>query len=138
MENNRVKHFLFELVSPEKLVFSEQVVSVVLPSASGALTVMANHAPVLASIVLGSVRVLTSSEEKLFAVCGGVADITSSGCSLLAERVVAVENLSFDDLEQKILQVRATLEEDANGGISHKVEDFFHQLTAAGSVLTEA
>ncbi|WP_409362173.1 F0F1 ATP synthase subunit epsilon [Bartonella heixiaziensis] len=137
MENNRVERFLFELVSPEKLVFSEQVMSVVLPSASGALTVMANHAPLLASIVLGSVRVLTSSGEKLFAVCGGVADITSSGCSLLAERVVAVEHLSFDDLEQKILQVRATLEDDTNDGTSHKVEDFFHQLTTVGSVLME-
>ncbi|WP_317993914.1 ATP synthase F1 subunit epsilon [Bartonella gliris] len=138
MENNRIEHFLFELVSPEKLIFSEQVISVVLPSASGALTVMAHHAPLLASIVLGSVRVLTPSGEKLFAVCGGVADITSSGCSLLAERVVAVEHLSFDDLEKKILQVRATLEEDANDGISHKIEDFFHQLTTGDNVLTEA
>ncbi|EJF79901.1 F-ATPase epsilon subunit [Candidatus Bartonella washoeensis] len=138
LENNRVERFLFELVSPEKLVFSEHVTSVVLPSASGALTVMANHAPLLASIVLGSVRARSSSGEKLFAVCGGVADITSSGCSLLAERVVAVEHLSFDDLEQRILQFRATLEENTNGEISHKVEDFFHQIATVGDISMEA
>ncbi|OLL52643.1 ATP synthase subunit epsilon [Bartonella henselae] len=138
VENNRVNHFLFELVSPEKPVFSEQVVSIVLPSASGALTVMANHAPLVASIVLGSVYVLTSSGEKLFAVCGGVANITSSGCSVLVERVVVVQHLSFHDLEQRILRVRATLEGDSNDGISHKIEDFFHQLKVGDAGLTEA
>ncbi|WP_208437040.1 ATP synthase F1 subunit epsilon [Bartonella taylorii] len=138
MENNKVECFLFEIVSPEKFVFSEQVVSVVLPSESGALTVMAHHAPLVASIVLGSVRVLTSSGEKLFAVYGGVANVTSSGCSLLVEKVVAVEHLSFSTLEQQILQVRATLEGDANDEAKRKVEEFFHQLTAVDTVLTEA
>ncbi|MCZ2157947.1 ATP synthase F1 subunit epsilon [Bartonella sp. 220] len=135
MENNGVECFLFELVSPEKLVFSEQVVSVVLPSASGTLTVMAHHAPLVASIVLGSVRVLTSSGEKLFAVCGGVANITFSGCSLLVEKVVAVEHLSFDALEQQILQVRATLEGVSSDEENRKVEEFFHQLAAGAGVI---
>ncbi|WP_336293895.1 F0F1 ATP synthase subunit epsilon [Bartonella sp. CB169] len=128
MENDREKHFLFEFVSPEKIVFSDQVTSVVLPSTSGALTVMAHHAPLVAGIVLGSVRVYTSSGEKLFAVCGGVANITFSGCSLLVEKVVAVEHLSFEVLEQQILQVRATLEGASSDERNRKVEDFFHQL----------
>ncbi|WP_425277075.1 F0F1 ATP synthase subunit epsilon [Bartonella rattaustraliani] len=125
MEHNKEEHFLFELVSPEKIVFSEQVLSVVLPSASGVLTVMAHHAPLVASIVLGSVRVRTSSGEKLFAVCGGVANITFAGCSLLVERVVAVENLSFEVLEQQILQVQATLGGDSSDAENHKIKAFF-------------
>ncbi|WP_375667344.1 ATP synthase F1 subunit epsilon [Bartonella sp. CL435QHHD] len=138
MENNREEHFLFELISPEKIVFSEQVASVVLPSASGYLTVMAHHAPLVASIVLGSVRVRTSLGEKLFAVCGGVANITFSGCSLLVEHVVAVENLSFDALEQQILQIQATLEGGTSDEDNHKIESFFQQLSADGAVLIEA
>ncbi|MBB5074215.1 F-type H+-transporting ATPase subunit epsilon [Bartonella callosciuri] len=138
MENNKEEHFLFELISPERIVFSEQVVSVVLPSAFGALTVMARHAPVVASIVLGSVRVLTSSGEKLFAVCGGVASVTFSECSLLVERVVAVENLSFDVLEQQILQVRAMIGPDSSDETNHKIDEFFHQLTDGGALLVEA
>ncbi len=139
VENNKVECFLFEIVSPEKFVFSEQVLSVVLPSESGALTVMAHHAPLVASIVLGSVRVLTSSGEKLFAVYGGVVNVTFSGCSLLVEKVVTVEHLSFNALEQKILQVRATLKGGASDeATKHKVEEFFHQLTTVDTVLTEA
>ncbi|EJF76380.1 ATP synthase F1 subunit epsilon [Bartonella birtlesii] len=138
MEHNREEHFLFELVSPEKIVFSEQVRSVVLPSASGALTVMAHHAPLVASIVLGSVRIHTSAGERLFAVCGGVANITSLGCSLLVEHVVAVEQLSFDALEQKILQVQASLAGGTGDETNHKIEEFFHQLMAADLRVAEA
>lgn len=138
MKHNREEHFLFELVSPEKIVFSDQVISVVLPSASGALTVMAHHAPLVASIVLGSVRVRTSLGEKLFAVCGGVANITFTGCSLLVEHGVAVENLSFDVLEQKILQVQATLGGDSSDEENHKIRTFFHQLTTTGDMLVES
>nr|WP_210273916.1 ATP synthase F1 subunit epsilon [Bartonella fuyuanensis] len=129
---------MFELVSPEKIVFSEQVVSVVLPSAAGSLTVMAHHAPLVASIVLGGIRVCTSSGEKLFAVCGGVANITFSGCSLLVEHVVAVDHISFDVLEQKILQIQATLEGGESDEDNHKIKAFFQQLSADAAVLIEA
>ncbi|WP_332065786.1 F0F1 ATP synthase subunit epsilon [Bartonella sp. CB189] len=129
MENNKVEHFLFELVSPEKLIFSGQVTSVVLPSASGNLTVMAHHASLVASIILGGVRVLSSSGEKLFAVCGGIADISSSGCFLLAEKIVSVDHLSLNLLEQKILQVRASLEGKTCSEKNKKVEEFLCQLT---------
>ncbi|WP_455475051.1 ATP synthase F1 subunit epsilon [Bartonella sp. B30(2025)] len=138
MENNGIENFLFELVSPEKLVLSEQVKSVVLPSASGQLTVMAHHAPLVTNIVLGSVRVSCFSGEKLFAVFGGVADINSSGCSLLAEKVVAVDHMSFDVLEQKILQVLATLEGEASDKTDHKVKEFFRQLADVDGALMEA
>ncbi|WP_102830007.1 ATP synthase F1 subunit epsilon [Bartonella bovis] len=136
MENNRAKRFLFELISPEKLVFSDEVISVVLPSASGYLTVMANHAPLMVCLMPGSIRVLSSSGEKLFALCGGVANITPSKCSLLAEAVVSVDHLSFDDLEQRILKVRTALEEGSNDGNNDPVEEFLHQLTTVGGVLT--
>nr|WP_246588285.1 F0F1 ATP synthase subunit epsilon [Bartonella raoultii] len=128
---------MFELISPEKIVFSERVISVVLPSASGALTVMAHHAPLVASIVLGSVRIRTAAGEKLFAVCGGVANITFSGCALLAERVVAVEHLSFNLLEQQILQIRASLEGEISEG-EDQIEDFFYKLKTVGMRLAEA
>lgn len=137
MENNREEHFLFELVSPEKIVFSEQVVSVVFPSASGSLTVMAHHAPLVVSVVLGSVRVRTSVGEKLFAVCGGVANITFSGCSLLVEHVVVVEHLSFDVLEQQILQVQATLKKGTSDEDNPKIKAFFQQLSADSFSLIE-
>ncbi|CBI76942.1 ATP synthase epsilon chain (ATP synthase F1 sector epsilon subunit) [Bartonella clarridgeiae 73] len=138
MENKRTESFLFELVSPEKLVFSEKVVSVVLPSASGYLTVMANHAPVVVSLIPGVIRVISSSGEKVFALLGGIADITSAGCSLLAETVVVVDHLSFHDLEQRMAEVRVMMEENSSGKTHNKVKEVFHKLTSVDGVSTVA
>ena len=46
--------FNFELVSPERLLLSEQVTAVVVPGADGYFTVMANHAPVMATLQAGN------------------------------------------------------------------------------------
>ncbi len=61
--------FTFELVSPERLLVSEQVESVVIPGSEGEMTVMANHAPVMSTIKPGVVTVKTASgKEERFVV----------------------------------------------------------------------
>ena len=49
--------FKFELVSPERLLVSEEVESVVIPGTEGEMTVMANHAPTMTTIKPGVVTV---------------------------------------------------------------------------------
>src|ERR671910_1240977 len=78
--------FQFELVSPERLLVSEQVESVIIPGAEGEMTVMANHAPVMTTVKPGVVTVKTAAgATERYCVFGGFADILPSGCTLLAE-----------------------------------------------------
>ncbi|TIT55384.1 MAG: F0F1 ATP synthase subunit epsilon, partial [Mesorhizobium sp.] len=58
--------FKFELVSPERLLVSAEVESVVIPGAEGEMTVMAHHAPVMTTIKPGVVTVknASGSEER--------------------------------------------------------------------------
>ncbi|PWL04537.1 F0F1 ATP synthase subunit epsilon, partial [Candidatus Liberibacter asiaticus] len=66
----------FELVSPEKCVFSGEVQSVVLPSELGDITVLVGHAPVLTTIKSGIVTISLSCEEiHRYVVIGGICDI---------------------------------------------------------------
>ena len=51
--------FQFELVSPERLLLSEQVIEVVVPGTEGYMTVMAHHAPLMATVKPGVVTVKT-------------------------------------------------------------------------------
>ncbi len=75
--------FQFELVSPERLLVSEQVESVVIPGAEGEMTVMANHAPVMTTVKPGVVTVRTAAgATERYVVFGGFADILPSGCTL--------------------------------------------------------
>ncbi len=52
--------FQFELVSPERLLLSEQVTEVVVPGTEGYMTVMAHHAPLMATVKPGVVAVKTA------------------------------------------------------------------------------
>lgn len=130
--------FLFELVSPEQLLLSEDVLEVVLPASEGYVTIMPNHSPMMTSVVPGVVKVKSAAGEKSFVVYGGFADITPTGCSLLAESAVPVQSFDQKDLEQRIADARNAFD-GANGDEArNKAEDFLHQLTTVSGVLTMA
>lgn len=86
--------FHFELVSPEKLLFSGEVESVVVPGSEGAFTVLKDHAPVMSTLKPGIVEIAESASKKarLF-VRGGFADVAASGLTILAEQAIPVEEL---------------------------------------------
>jgi ATP synthase F1 epsilon subunit len=82
--------FHFELVSPEKLLFSGDVEAVVVPGVEGQFTVMKDHAPVMTVLKAGVVEIDESSSKKsrLF-VRGGFADVAGGGLTLLAEQATS-------------------------------------------------
>ena len=98
--------FHFELVSPEKLLFSGEVDSVVAPGADGQFTVLANHAPVMTTLKPGVVTIASSAgSEKLF-VRGGFADVCAKGFTILAEQAIPVKDVDVAKLEQDIKNAR--------------------------------
>jgi F-type H+-transporting ATPase subunit epsilon len=107
--------FHFELVSPERLVFSGNVEAVVVPGAEGAFTVLKDHGPVMAILKAGIVEVDESQTKKqrLF-VRGGFADVSSKGLTILAEQAIPVEDLNAAKLDAQI----SDAEEDVNDATS--------------------
>ena len=98
--------FHFELVSPEKLLFSGDVDSVVAPGADGQFTVLAHHAPVMTTLRPGVVTIGSSAgSEKLF-VRGGFADVSARGFTILAEQAIALKDIDVAKLDQDIKNAR--------------------------------
>lgn len=79
----------FELVTPERLVRSEEVFMVVVPGTEGDFGVLAGHAPFMSTLRNGDIAVYRSgfgdTPEKI-AVEGGFAEVSESGLTVLAER----------------------------------------------------
>jgi F-type H+-transporting ATPase subunit epsilon len=95
--------FNFELVSPERLFFSGQVISVVAPGLDGYFTVMAGHARFMSVLSCGIVEIaLDSGEVKKIYVSGGFSDVNDTGLTILAEYICAVEDLNADIIAQQI------------------------------------
>ena len=130
--------FKFELVSPERLLVSAQVESVVIPGAEGEMTVMANHAPVMTTVKPGVVSLRTAAgADERYVVFGGFADILPSGCTLLAESAVAVKDIDRADLARRIQEAKEDLADARDDDSRTKAEQFLHQLTTLeGAILT--
>ena len=80
--------FHFELVTPTKLVRSEDVHMVVVPGTEGDFGVLAGHAPVLSTIRDGELAVYRTqgAEPERIAIVGGFAEVSDSGLTVLAEK----------------------------------------------------
>jgi F-type H+-transporting ATPase subunit epsilon len=84
-----------EIVSPARLVLSRPVDMVVMPGYEGDLAAMENHAPMI-TLLRGGVIALYDGANVVsrFFVGGGFAEITPERCTILADDVVPVEELS--------------------------------------------
>jgi F-type H+-transporting ATPase subunit epsilon len=123
--------FKFELVSPERLLVSREVESVVIPGAEGEMTVMANHAPVMTTVKPGVVTVTApGGQSERYVVFGGFADILPSGCTLLAESAVPASAFDRADLEKRIEAARQTAAEATEDQDRTNAEQMLHHLAA--------
>jgi F-type H+-transporting ATPase subunit epsilon len=128
--------FKFELVSPERLLISEEVQHVVIPGAEGEMTVLANHAPVMTTIKPGVVTVRTvAGQDERYVVFGGFADILPEGCTLLAESAVAVGDIDRADLARRIQDAKEDIADAKDDQERTKAEQFLAQLTTLEGAL---
>ena len=77
----------FELVTPERLVRSDEVHMVVVPGVEGEFGVMAGHAPVMTTLKEAELKVYKTagSQPESIKVSGGFAEVSDKGLTVLAE-----------------------------------------------------
>lgn len=128
--------FKFELVSPERLLVSEEVEAVVIPGADGEMTVLAQHAPTMTTIKPGVVTVKpVSGAEERYVVFGGFADILPEGCTLLAESAVAVKDIDRQELSERINNAREDVADARNDAARTRAEQYLAHLTTLEAAL---
>lgn len=93
----------FDLVSPERLLLSEEVDMVTLPGSEGDFGVLPGHAPVLSTLKSGVVEVKGVSDalSRLF-VRGGFAEVNGDKITVLAEEATVLAELNSEELDQSI------------------------------------
>ena len=77
----------FELVTPDRLVMSDDVHMVVVPGTEGEEGVMAGHAPYMTTLKDGDVAVYraANAQPEKIPVTGGFAEVSERGLTVLAE-----------------------------------------------------
>jgi F-type H+-transporting ATPase subunit epsilon len=126
----------FELVSPERLLLSEEVDMVVVPGEEGDFGVLVRHAPLISTLRPGVIKVHDggSVTEQIF-VAGGFAEVTPQRCTVLAEEAVPVGEIDRAKAEQRLSDARDDLL-DAKDAIEKAAAE--RQIKVAEAMLAAA
>lgn len=107
--------FTFDLVSPEKLLLSEEVEMVVVPGAEGDFGVLIGHAPLISALRPGVIATYTGTKvKKRIFVAGGFAEVTGERCTVLAEEAMPVEDIDPSEAETRIASAHEALDDADN------------------------
>ena len=119
-----------DVVSPEKLLFSSEAVSVEIPGSDGDMPAMANHAPLITTLRPGILRVVQEKGASEYVVTGGFAELGET-VSVLAEKAVLKADFDremFDELvtaaQTALDSARASMAGDAVDMASKSLSDF--------------
>ncbi len=118
-----------EIVTPERLAYSDTVDSVVLPGSEGELGVLPHHAPLVSTLGIGELRIRKGGQEESFAIVGGFLQVRPDKVVVMAE---TADMASEIDLE-KAQEARREAERALEGGY-HEGAD----LSAARAQLQQA
>jgi F-type H+-transporting ATPase subunit epsilon len=122
--------FPFELVTPERLLFSGEVDGVVIPGTEGDFEVLAHHAPLMTSIRPGliGVREAPGREMRRLFVRGGFAEVNPTGLTILAERAIPFEELSADAIALEVRMAEEDVTDAPSDAARAKAEQKLGQL----------
>ncbi|MCP5085089.1 MAG: F0F1 ATP synthase subunit epsilon [Alphaproteobacteria bacterium] len=118
----------FEMVSPERLLLSEEVTSVTVPGTDGDFTVFAAHAPVLSTMRPGVVDVQKASGEERIFVRGGFAEVNPAGLIILAEEAIAMADLNKDTLAQQIQNAQEDVDDASDDEKKRRAQEALDHL----------
>src|SRR5439155_6982684 len=85
-----------EILTPERRVLQTQADSIVVPAANGELGILANHAPLVAQLQPGEIRLRTGNEMQHFAVSGGFVQVQNNHVNVLAETAEMAHEIDLE------------------------------------------
>jgi len=107
--------FHFDLVSPEKLLFSGDVEQVDVPGAEGDFGVLAGHAPMVTTLRPGILTVFAAGGTQKIVVLGGFAEVSAQGLTVLADVAETVEEMDRAVIAKHISELESRIEKAEPG-----------------------
>lgn len=98
-----------KLLTPEAHLFDDKAESVVIPAYDGEVGVMKGHAPMVARLGYGSMKIRRNDEETVFFVGGGFVEVFSNGVTVIAESAMPAGDVEFDKAEVMLKEARDML-----------------------------
>ena len=107
---------LLEIVTPERLAYSDTVDSVVLPGSEGELGVLPHHAPLVSTLGVGELRIRRAGTEESFAIVGGFLQVRPDKVVVLAETADMASEIDLETAHEARQEAERALESGYHEG----------------------
>ena len=111
------------ILTPEKPFWTGEAEEMILPTETGEMGVLKNHAPIITGLDVGAMLVRTKEQWSSFAIMGGFAVIKKNQVTILANEAESSETINASDAEKAFESAKETLEKAE--GMKQKVEANF-------------
>ena len=101
---------LLEIVTPERLAFSEMVDSVNVPGIEGELGILPHHAPLLSTLGIGELRIRRGGTEESFAIVGGFVQVRPDKVVVMAETADLASEIDLERAQEARREAERALE----------------------------
>jgi F-type H+-transporting ATPase subunit epsilon len=118
-----------EIVTPERLAYSDTVDSVVLPGIEGEIGVLPHHAPLVSMLGVGELRIRKDGQEESFAIAGGFLQVRPDKVVVMAETADLASEIDLERAQEARREAERALE----GGFQEGAD-----LSAARAQLQQA
>ena len=98
-----------DIMTPERRVLQTQADSVVLPAADGELGILSHHAPLVAQLHAGQIRLRLGDKVEYFAVSGGFVEVQNNRVTVMAETAEMAQEIDVERARQAAERAKAEL-----------------------------
>ena len=127
--------FHFDLVSPEKILFSGEVSQVDVPGSEGDFGVLAGHAPLVTTLRPGVLVNYSERDTQRIVVDGGFAEVGPAGLTVLANLAVPVDEFDVAELAGVIKDTEEDVADETEGWKRDKLAQKLDRLKALQAAL---
>jgi len=120
---------LLEIVTPERLAYSDEVDAVVLPGSEGEMGVLPHHAPLVSTLGVGELRFRKGGVEESFAIVGGFVQVRPDKVVVMAETADLASEIDLEKAQEARREAERALESGYHEGAD---------LSAARAALQQA
>lgn len=111
--------FRLEIVTPERIVYADDVDVLTVPTVTGEISILAKHTPLVSIISPGEIKIKKNNEIEYMAISGGFVQVFFNKVIILADTAERAEEIDLERAEQARERAQKLMEEKRGDKISH-------------------
>ena len=102
---------VLEIVTPDKIAFSEEVKSVVVPTLNGKIDILSKHIPIIDRVIPCDLKIEHDGKFNYLAIGSGFVEVYGNKVSIITDQAIDVSNEDESAIEDAIQKAKNALEE---------------------------